>query len=260
MKLYFQKLGKGPPMVILHGLFGSSDNWISIARKLADYYTVYIVDQRNHGRSPHDESNTYKDMVDDLYELLVSEDIAKIHLVGHSMGGKTAMLFGSMYPVKITSLTVIDIAPDSYSDQTGRSPQVLTHLDIINVMFSVHLDQGSSRTEIDKLLSYKIPDFTTRQFILKNLNRNPDNSFSWRLNLVAIKNALPQIMASIPVSISEAFPVCFVKGEYSNYLTGVHLASIKSYFPNFKLINVPGAGHWVHYDKPDLLIEVLKLT
>jgi esterase len=199
-------------------------------------------------------------MVDDLDELLVSEDIAKIHLVGHSMGGKTAMLFGSMHPGKVTYLTVIDIAPDSYSDQTGRSPQVLTHMDIINVMLSVKLDQVASRTEIDKLLSYKIPDFTTRQFILKNLYRNPDNSFSWRLNLVAIKNALPLIMASLPVSISEAFPVCFVKGEHSNYLAGVHLASIKSYFPNYELITIPGAGHWVHNDKPDLLIEVLKLS
>jgi len=257
MNLFFQKTGQGPPIVILHGLFGSSDNWISMARKLAATFTVYLVDQRNHGHSPHSETNTYQNMVDDLDELLKRLDLHRIHLVGHSMGGKTAMLYGAKHPEIINTLTIIDIAPDGYVNNTITTSRIPSNQDIINAMARIDLSMVGSRTEVDKILTVPIPDPVVRQFIMKNLHRNADNSFTWKINLKALLNALPGIMGPITEFISESFPVLFIKSEISAYLSEKHLTAVKSYFPKAKIFVIPGAGHWIHADQPELLLHAL---
>jgi pimeloyl-ACP methyl ester carboxylesterase len=259
MRLFYQKLGQGPPVFILHGLFGSGDNWITVAHKLSDRYTVYLIDLRNHGRSPHSEINTYNAMVEDLVEIVYYENLSKIHLTGHSMGGKVAMLFGTSFPEKVSSLTVIDIAPDGYGNNTHNT-EVMSHINILNAMSMADLSKVNNRNDGDRLLSVSIPDMKLRQFIMKNLKRNSDNSFIWRINIQALTEYLPEIMGPLPYKSSIAFPVLFIKGEYSGYLSDKHLSSVTDYFPRAKIITIPGAGHWIQADQPDLLIDILRLN
>ncbi len=259
MRLYFQKIGSGAPILILHGLLGSGDNWISVARILSENYTVYLIDLRNHGHSPHSEIHTYKSMVEDLDELIQYENLKKIHLLGHSMGGKAAMLFGAIYPEKVYTLTLVDIAPDGYGIM-AHNTQVQSHLNILIAMQNADLSKVNNRTEADKLLAGFIPDLAIRQFIMKNLHRNPNNSFIWKINIPVLINFLPEIMGPLPVKSIQAFPVLFLKGEYSDYLSDKHLSSVADYFPHAIIITIPGAGHWIQADKPDLLIDALLLN
>ena len=263
MRLFFQKLGQGKPIIILHGLYGCSDNWITIARKLADRHTIYLVDLRNHGRSPHHPVHSYASMVDDLDELIVSEQIEKPLLVGHSMGGKTAMLYAINNPEKLKGLIVVDIGPAGYASIDNPSPMVISHLNIINAMFSIDFKHYTNRTDIEIELAKTIKDIETRQFIMKNIQRNSDHTFSWKLNLEAISKALPEIMG--PVKIEKAlknsqlkeFPVVFIKGERSEYISTEQQTQIYNYFPNATIETIANAGHWVHADQPELFLQKL---
>ncbi|HEY4789462.1 MAG TPA: alpha/beta fold hydrolase [Bacteroidales bacterium] len=264
MKLFFQKIGQGQPIIILHGLYGSSDNWVTAGRALASRYTVYLVDQRNHGRSGHSPEHSYALMADDLYELVSSEKLGKVLLIGHSMGGKTAMLFAALHPERVSGLVVVDIGPDSYVSLDSYSPQVIGHLNIVNAMLSVDFSKMISRTEIEKELAKTITEAPVRQFIMKNVARNHDNSLSWKLNIDALSKALPAIMGSIYLEkvLGEKgidnFPVIFFKGERSGYISEKQMELIQTYFPKAEIEIIPGAGHWVQADQPELFMVSLK--
>lgn len=256
MKLFFQKMGEGPVLIILHGLYGLSDNWLTFGRKLSEHFTVYLVDQRNHGRSPHSSEHTYPEMSDDLCEMMDSEGTERAIVLGHSMGGKTAMQFAAMYPGRLSGLIVVDIAPAGYSALSDHSPQVIMHMNIVDTLLSIDLKKFSSRTEIDDELEKRITDAKIRQFLMKNVHRSKDGSFNWKLNIEAINNHLPEIMGPVifePYAGKRAiggFPVLFIRGGRSNYLLPEHYAGIKEYFPGAIIETIPGAGHWVHADKP----------
>ncbi len=263
MDLFFQKSGNGDPIIILHGLYGSSDNWVTFARQLAERNTVYLIDQRNHGRSPHHPEHSYEHMSEDLLAFFTTQKLGKATILGHSMGGKTAMLFTAKYPEKVNGLIVVDIAPAGYASLNEFSPQAIVHLNIVNAMLSINLREYKTRTDIENELAKSITDAAIRQFIMKNIHRNPDHSFNWKLNLNALSKALPEIMGSIhlekvldqkhPIHI----PTLFIKGGRSNYLLPEHYAEIKTYFPEAQIGTIPNAGHWVHAEQPVLFAETV---
>jgi esterase len=264
MELYFQKLGSGPALFILHGLYGSSDNWISIARHLSVNYTVFLVDQRNHGRSGHSNEHTYLSMSSDLEELLNKEGIEKAFVLGHSMGGKTAMLFAALHPNRVNGLVVVDIAPVSYTKVDDYSPHAITHLNIIQSMLAVDFKKYTSRVEIDDVLEQTVKDIAVRQFIMKNVHRNADGSFCWKLNIEVLSRYLPEILNSIhlekyiPAEGLASFPVLFIRGGMSDYLIPEYYPEIKKNFPDAHIETIPNAGHWVHAEQPALFIKAVE--
>jgi esterase len=264
MKLFHRKLGQGPTIIIIHGLYGASDNWMSVARELSNSYEVYMVDQRNHGKSPHNESHTYNNLVDDLKEFMDDQGIEKAILIGHSMGGKTVMFFARQYPERINNLIVIDIAPKDYKNLSDFSQQTIDHLNIINAMSSVDLGKIESRNDVDKKLSETIQSNRVRQFLLKNLHREKDNTFSWSLNIEALKNNLSSILEGFSkIEIQNGlnitgFPILFIKGELSNYITENDFPIIRKIFPYAEIETIGNAGHWVHAEQPEKFLGVIK--
>jgi esterase len=261
MKLFYRKYGYGPPLVILHGLYGSSDNWGTIAKKLGDTYTVYLPDQRNHGQSPHSDIHDYDSMRDDLYELVNDLAIKKFFLAGHSMGGKTAISFALKWPEMLNGLLIADISPFTY-ESNGHSAHS-QHITILNAILSSDLKKISSRDEADSLLKKKIPDESIRSLILKNLQRIHGNTFSWKMNAESLLNNLDKIMSGIKRKTDfsqqiSGFPVIFLKGGESDYISKEDFRDILKVFPAADIIEVPGAGHWIQVDKPDEVVKNIR--
>jgi len=263
MKLNYKKLGEGPALIIVHGLYGSLDNWLTIAKELSKNFEVFIVDQRNHGNSPHADSHTYLDLKNDLLEFMDDHKINKAVLLGHSMGGKTVMLFAVDYPERVSSLLVVDIAPKNYSKISDYTPQTINHEHLVSVIFNIDINLFKSRTEINQELTNQIKSEKVRQFLLKNLKRNEDKSFGWKLNIKAISEYLPQIMDGINESSFmkgkgiTGFPVLFIKGEESNYICDDDHKLIRTIFPYAEITSIPKAGHWVHAEQADLLVKTV---
>ena len=263
VSLNFRKSGKGPILVILHGLFGSSDNWMSIAKKLEEHFTVIIPDLRNHGQSPHTLTHTYEDMTDDLELFLNINKIDKVSLLGHSMGGKVAMMFSSCFPEKTNNLIIADIAPKSYRQDT--SP--ITHSEqnelIIRLMGELDLTTVSTRKEIDQFLSQKLDDIVLRQFILKNISRDRDGHFYWKINLPVLRDSLDIILHDVNPAWFEDkkpilnYPVTFIRGLNSEYIEDQDIPNIKDIYPEAVIIDIPGAGHWLHAEQPELFVEAV---
>lgn len=245
MKLFFQKFGSGPPVLILHGLLGTSDNWQPIARALSENYQVFLPDMRNHGRSPHSNEFNYPAMVEDIYEFLTDLNLRNIFLIGHSMGGKIAMNFALEYPHRILKLIVVDIAPRRYT---------LFHDRILDAMRSIDINALTSRKQADVIMAEYIPDRRIRQFLLKNLYRHDDGSFAWRLNLPVITDQLGEIGREISDKGNFNNPTLFVAGGNSDYIKDTDIPVIQQIFPAAELIRVPGATHWLHSERPELLI------
>lgn len=263
MKLFYREMGEGSPLVILHGLYGSSDNWVTIGRELAKDFRVILVDQRNHGQSPHSTQHTYPSMVDDLTELIDCLGLERINLVGHSMGGKTAMLFAHRYPHRAKSLVVIDIAPTGYDSAKTAvgSGQRDLHSRIIAALSQLDLKVATSREQLDELLAISIPDQCVRLFLLKNVKRNDDGTFYWALNINTIANSMDALMGPIfsdEQKIMVTTPTLFVKGELSNYIRPDDEEWIRERFSSCTLQVIPNAGHWVHAEAPVALIALLK--
>jgi pimeloyl-ACP methyl ester carboxylesterase len=261
MKLFCRKYGNGPPLVILHGLYGSSDNWVTIAKKLGNSFTVYLPDQRNHGQSPHSQIHDYDSMRDDLFELAGDLNLKKFFLAGHSMGGKTAISFALKWPEMLNGLLIADISP--FTNETGRQSIYVQHFTILNAILSFDLDKISTRREAGNVLLEKIPSVKVRELILKNLQRTADNNFAWKLNAQSILKNLEKIMEGVErqTDFSQqiiGFPVIFLKGGDSDYLPAVDFRDIRNVFPAAEIIEIPGAGHWIHIDKPDEVVKNLK--
>lgn len=247
MNLNFKEFGQGDPIIILHGLFGMLDNWQTLAKQFAENYSVYILDQRNHGKSPHAEQFDYPTLATDLQEFMEQNWIYKAHLIGHSMGGKTVMQFAVDYPDLVDKLVVVDAAPVKYEGN---------HYDIFDALLSLDLSKNESRSEIDEALSAKIPEFGVRQFLLKNLKRQKEG-YQFKMNLEAIYKNYDNILAGIESGDSFDGDTLFIRGGKSNYVLENHHQAIFDLFPNAKIETVEGAGHWVHADKPKELLELV---
>ena len=248
MELNYQHAGSGHPLIILHGLFGMLDNWISLSRKLAENFSVYTVDQRNHGRSRRHEVFNYHAMVDDLLEFMETHEIESTYLLGHSMGGKTAMQFSFDYPEKIDKLIVADISPEEYDHR---------HDKLIDAMMSVDLSKYASRSDVDKDLKNKIASSRIRQFLLKNLYWKDRSSLGWKANLEVIQENLHEIFRALDSEQPFDKPTLFIRGAESNYITDVHVSRIKELFPDSEIETIDDASHWLHAEKPE---EFLKIT
>ena len=247
MIIHFKKIGQGPALFILHGIFGSGDNWLSIGRRLSEHFTVYLTDARNHGQSFHSDLFDYNAMVDDLLNVLNDEGLDKIILIGHSMGGKTAMNFALQHPKKVKSLIVVDMAPKGYLPH---------HHHIFKAFHAIDLKQIQSRKDAENKLSHLIQDDGIRQFILKNLRRDRDG-FSWKINIKAIESNIENI--GVPVLKGRnAVPVLFIRGANSDYILDEDINMIKEYFPSATLSTIPDSGHWVHSEQPSQVIGVIK--
>lgn len=249
MKLYCRQIGEGNPVVILHGLFGMSDNWTGIAKQLSKSHHCYILDLRNHGRSPHSQDLDYDDMVEDIYEFLTDFELRTVSFIGHSMGGIVAMKFAFEYPHRINKLVIIDIAPKSYP---------ALHQDILEGLNSIPIGKIKSRQEADEILGKYISSKRIRQFLLKNIYRKNDNTYAWRVNLQAIYDHASDIGRGISTDNLYEKPTLFIRGEKSEYILPEDKNRILKLFPKVKFIEISDASHWVHAEKPDQVIEALQ--
>jgi len=250
MKLHHKITGNGPPVIILHGLFGMLDNWRSIARMLEENYQCILVDLRNHGRSPHHEEMNYQVMATDIKELMDDLDIDDAIIMGHSMGGKVAMQVAIDHTDRVGKLIVIDIATKEY---------ISHHDDVITAIESVVPSGIKERSEAEQILRrYLGQDEATIQFLMKNLNRLPGGGFEWKANMPVIIDHYEEILEGVKSDIPFDKPVLFIRGALSGSLKDEDWAEIKWLFPQAQLITIANAGHWVHADQPEALINALR--
>ncbi len=243
VKLNYEVLGSGKPLVILHGLFGSGRNLRAMARHFAETHTVYLVDLRNHGNSGHADSMTYPEMAQDVSMLLAGIEAEPLSIIGHSMGGKVAMACALENLVPIEKLIVLDIAPVSYHGN---------FVDIINALLELELESLESRKQASERLAVPIPEANLRLFLLQNLVQG-DTGFRWRINLPGIRDSLADIGGFPAYSNQRSFDhhALFLGGADSNYILPEHHEKILSYFPGARLENIANAGHWLHADQPE---------
>ena len=239
----------GPPVVILHGLLGSSSNWRSIARRLAEHQRVFCLDLRNHGDSPHVDDMSYPLMADDVRAFMDSHAIESAVIIGHSMGGKTAMRLALDSPRRIDRLVVVDIAP-TVSDHD--------HVPVLHAMASLDTTRIARRSDAERMLEAKIPDAGMRSFLLQNLAVTPQG-FAWRINLEAIERSLPALLDFPLEPDTPPFdgPALFVRGAQSDYVRARDEPTIRRLFPRAEIATVEGAGHWVHSEQPARFLEAL---
>jgi esterase len=258
MKLFYRKYGEGPPLVILHGLFGSSDNWITIAKKISDHCTIYLPDQRNHGNSPHDDRHDYESMSEDLFEFAANLGLKKFSLAGHSMGGKTAMLFSSKWPEMLDGLLIADVSP--FTDEKRKAYGREENLAVLKSMLGTDLSKAKSRNDVELSLEKEIQSEKVRELIMKNLRRSGANIFEWKLNLPAILNNLDNLVEEVHFPISDnsqitGFRVIFLKGENSDYIKPGEFTDIIRIYPAAELTIIKNAGHWLQADNPQSVTE-----
>lgn len=249
MKLAYREAGEGKPLIILHGLFGSSDNWLSIAKELESEYKIYLIDQRNHGSSPHSDDFTYEAMAADLAGFIEEHNIEDPIVMGHSMGGKTAMQFALSYPELLRKLIVVDIAPRYYPPH---------HQTILEGLQSIDIDNLKSRREADEALAKYVKELGVRQFLLKNLGRNSEGGYEWKMNLPVISEKIENVGQAIEEDARFKKPVLFINGATSGYIKERDEEMINKLFPQATVRTIEGAGHWVHAEKPEEFTEVVR--
>lgn len=248
MKLHYRDLGQGTPFVILHGLFGLSDNWQTLAKYFSQKYHVYLPDLRNHGRSPHSAEFGYDLMVQDLQEFIAEHQLQNPVVMGHSMGGKVAMNFALSYPEQVSKLIAVDIAPRPYP---------VHHQDIIDGLNTVDITSMTSRTEAELALAPYIPEAEVRLFLLKNLYRREDNSFGWRMNLAAIERNIEEVGRETTSDTPFNKPTLFIKGANSRYIQEKDTDAIQQFFPQAQIETIADAGHWVHAEAPEKFYQLV---
>jgi esterase len=249
IELNYKEFGQGNPVMVLHGLFGTLDNWQTIGRQLGEHFNVYTLDQRNHGKSPHADEFDYTILAADLQYFMESHWIYKSHIIGHSMGGKTAMQFALHYPDMVDKLVVLDIAPKSYAGG---------HELILDTLNAIDLTQIQDRKEAEAFMMERISEFGTRQFLLKNLTRNEKSgAFEWKMNLPILKKEYDNILGNIDDGVYEG-ETLFIRGRNSDYIQDHEIENIKQYFPNMTLKTIENAGHWVHADQPKELLALVQ--
>lgn len=261
MKLFYREFGDGIPLIILHGLYGSSDNWVSIARLLSDQFRVIIPDLRNHGASPHNPLHSYKAMSEDLDELVSDLKLNKFFLAGHSMGGKTAMWYASMWPDKLSGLMIIDISP--FKTDSKNNPLADFHRMVLRTINNFPINNIKTREEAELLLSESINSERIRNFLLKNLSRGENKRFRWKLNAVNLEMNIKNILDGFDRhdgsgnSIS-GFPVVFIRAGNSDYIPESDFKDISVLFPAADILTVEGTSHWIHAEKPGVIIDQIR--
>ncbi len=246
MNLNFKLKGTGKPIIILHGLFGMLDNWNTIGSQLAKMYAIYLVDQRDHGRSSKSTEFGYELLARDLKLFCDEHGLTKIGLIGHSMGGKTAMTFANHYPDLVDKLMVVDIAPKKYDGG---------HEDIFEAILGIPIEDITTRSEVDDLLSVNITNLGVRQFLMKNLTRKKEGGFEWKANFQLLYDSYNEIMDIPEITTKSDIETLFIRGELSNYIQEADEQLIKEYYPKAKIETISGAGHWVHAEKPIELLD-----
>ena len=250
VRLHYNVFGDGEPIVILHGLFGSSRNWQSIAKILSEDYRVITPDLRNHGRSAHTDTMNYSEMAEDVLDLMDDLSLDNVSLIGHSMGGKVAMVFALLHPALVKHLLVLDIAPVTYEHRYGK---------LFQAMQNLLLDPINNRNAAEKLLNDQINDTFLSQFLLQNLVRDK-NGFQWRLNLPAIRNNMVLISGFPDSGIDLTYnkPALFLGGKNSHFIEPVYHGEINRYFPNANIELIGNAGHMLHIEQPEVVIERIR--
>ncbi len=266
MKLFYRKYGEGKPLFILHGLFGMSDNWMTLAKQFSENgFSAYAIDLRNHGRSPHSTEFNYRLMADDIAELIKDLGEKSVPVIGHSMGGKAAMFLALHHPGLCEKIVVADIAPRYYPQHNESVVAALDHLD---------LNLISSRKEAEEQLRASLHDEGTVQFLLKNLywvegtgdevpgteelsGHGQEKKLAWRFNFPVIEKNIEEVGAALPEKFVFNKPVLFVKGERSGYITASDEVLIRRHFPSAIIKTIPGVGHWVHAENPKAFLEIV---
>lgn len=250
MQLAYREFGQGQPLIILHGLFGQSDNWNTLAKRFAENgFHVFTVDQRNHGLSPHSDEWTYELMAHDLKEFIDFHKLQNPILLGHSMGGKTLLFFENLYPEVSKKNVIVDIAPRAYEPH---------HSDVLEALNAVDFTEINTRKDAEAIMSKYITDFGTKQFLLKNIYWKEDETkqMAWRFNLSVITNLIAEISIVTPFYTSNK-PSLFLRGEKSNYITDADCADIKNRFLNAQVETIANCGHWIHAEQPNLFFEAV---
>jgi pimeloyl-ACP methyl ester carboxylesterase len=244
MKLHSKKYGdKGQDLIIIHGLFGMSDNWNTLGKQFAKYCKVYLIDLRNHGRSPHAEEFNYDVMCEDVLEYMSDNNIQKPIILGHSLGGKVAMKFAFTHTDKIEKLIVADISPRRYNTDFVQN--------LLRTSYKLPLENFEKREEIDRVLSETYEDKVMRLFLLKNLYRKENKEFAWRFNIEVLLEKVSNIQEADFIKGICAIPTHFIRGGNSNYITSEDELIINKHFSDFSIATIDGAGHWLHAENPE---------
>ena len=247
-KLFFRELGEQneQSLIILHGLFGSSGNWLTLGKRFAEHFHVFIIDQRNHGLSFHHPEFNYKVMATDLIDFFIDHKLNSAHILGHSMGGKTAMEFAVNNATRVDRLIIADIGPKSYPRH---------HSKILKGLFSIDLENLESRKQADELLYQFVPEPDVRQFLLKNLSRNSRN-FEWKINLKDIALNIEEVGLGLNENYRFEKPCLFIRGGNSDYILDEDINRILSTFQKSSLKTIPNVGHWLHTEQPEQFLEL----
>ena len=251
MLLHSNILGEGKPFIILHGFLGMGDNWKTLGQQFSENgFQVHLIDQRNHGKSFHDDQFSYEAMTQDLKHYCESYGLDHIVLMGHSMGGKTAMLFATKYPNMVSKLIVADISPRYYPVHHDRILEGLSALDF---------DQIKTRGQADKELSKHISDFGIRQFLLKNIDRIDKDTLGLKLNLEVLTREVSEVGEPLPIHARFEGDTLFLRGDRSEYIGLQDQSIIKNHFPKAEIVTIANAGHWLHAENPsDFFNEVIR--
>ena len=248
MNLHFEVVGEGRPVVIMHGLLGSADNWRSMSRRLSAHYQVFALDLRNHGRSPHSNVLDYDVMVADAREFVERQELRRIILLGHSMGGKVAMQFAVQYSEQVDRLIVVDIAPKAYEPSQRY---------LLKAMLSLDLSRYKSFADVDAALAPEISSESLRQFLIKNLARDENGRLRWKMHLEAIDRNYDKLLHGLGAERSFNKPTLFIRGGRSNYIEDNDASLIRQMFPQAEIVTLPGAGHWLHVDASEEFFQTV---
>lgn len=250
MQLHYNRYGSESlhPLIILHGLLGSSDNWHSFGQKFSEHFCTFVLDARNHGRLPHSDQFNYPVMTEDVAEFMAQHHIFSASLMGHSMGGKTAALTALLHPELVEKLIVVDIAPKSYKAH---------HDQVFNALTSLDLSAFKYRKDINEALALKLPDAPVRQFLMKNIARNESGGFQWKMNLKVIEKNYARINEELPRDKQFNKPALFIRGAKSDYIQTEDLPIISRLFPKAELVTIKDAGHWVHIDASEEFLSAV---
>jgi len=249
IELNYREFGKGEAFIILHGLFGTSDNWQTFAKKLSGDFNVFTLDLRNHGRSPHSKEFNYEILADDIRDFMLQQKIEKTHILGHSLGGKIAMQFALKYRECTISIIVADIAPRAYSGH---------HYELFDTLFSLDIAAIPDRKEIEEILKEIITQDNIRHFLMKNLHRRKEGGFEWKMNLDVLYGNYEEILSAIYHPDPFLGPALFIRGEKSGYILDTDYWDILRLYPNGELETIMDAGHWVHVDAPIEMFGLVK--